>query len=185
VNGILAALQRFGLGRLAAFAGIGVGVVAVLAAVFMNLDQPNALLYSNLDLKEAGEITQALDQANIRYEARGDGSTIMVSRDQVASTRLLLSGRGLPTAGSVGYEIFDQSSSSTVSVPWKANSPAPFRASTASLPPGSTLSFPRRSFLRTRSSSHPPRSASPSAPASRHRNRSAPSKTLWPAPCRT
>jgi flagellar M-ring protein FliF len=110
VNGILAALQRFGLGRLAAFAGIGVGVVAVLAAVFMNLDQPNALLYSNLDLKEAGEITQALDQANIRYEAKGDGSTIMVSRDQVASTRLLLSGRGLPTAGSVGYEIFDQSS---------------------------------------------------------------------------
>ena len=110
MNGILAALQRFGLGRLAAFAGIGVGVVAVLAAVFMNLDQPNALLYSNLDLKEAGEITQALDQANIRYEARGDGSTIMVSRDQVASTRLLLSGRGLPTAGSVGYEIFDQSS---------------------------------------------------------------------------
>ncbi|WP_333807421.1 flagellar basal-body MS-ring/collar protein FliF [Phenylobacterium sp.] len=110
MNGILAALQRFGLGRLAAFAGIGVGVVAVLAAVFMNLDQPNALLYSNLDLKEAGEITQALDQANIRYEAKGDGSTIMVSRDQVASTRLLLSGRGLPTAGSVGYEIFDQSS---------------------------------------------------------------------------
>jgi flagellar M-ring protein FliF len=74
------------------------------------MNQPNALLYSNLDLKEAGEITRALDQANIRYEAKGDGSTIMVARDQVASTRLLLSGEGLPTAGSVGYEIFDQSS---------------------------------------------------------------------------
>ncbi|MCA6300196.1 MAG: flagellar M-ring protein FliF [Phenylobacterium sp.] len=110
MNGIFAALQRFGLGRLAAFAGIGVGIVAAMAAVFMNLGQPNALLYSNLDLKEAGQITQALDQANIRYEAKGDGSTIMVARDQVASTRLLLSGEGLPTAGSVGYEIFDQSS---------------------------------------------------------------------------
>jgi flagellar M-ring protein FliF len=110
VNGIFAALQRFGLGRLAAFAGIGVGIAAALAAVFMNMGRPNALLYSNLDLKEAGEITKALEQANIRYEAKGDGSTLMVSRDQVASTRLLLSGKGLPTAGSVGYEIFDQSS---------------------------------------------------------------------------
>jgi flagellar M-ring protein FliF len=76
----------------------------------MNMGRPNALLYSNLDLKEAGEITQALDQANIRYEAKGDGSTLMVARDEVASTRLLLSGKGLPTAGSVGYEIFDQTS---------------------------------------------------------------------------
>ena len=110
MNGFFAALQRFGLGRLAAFAGIGIGIAAALGALFMNMGRPNALLYSNLDLKEAGEITQALDQANIRYEAKGDGSTLMVARDEVASTRLLLSGRGLPTAGSVGYEIFDQTS---------------------------------------------------------------------------
>jgi flagellar M-ring protein FliF len=110
LNGFFAALQRFGLGRLAAFAGIGIGIAAALGALFMNMGRPNALLYSNLDLKEAGEITQALDQANIRYEAKGDGSTLMVARDEVASTRLLLSGKGLPTAGSVGYEIFDQTS---------------------------------------------------------------------------
>ena len=110
MNGFFAALQRFGLGRLAAFAGIGVGIAAALGALFMNMGRPNALLYSNLDLKEAGEITRALDQANIRYEAKGDGSTLMVARDEVATTRLLLSGKGLPTAGSVGYEIFDQTS---------------------------------------------------------------------------
>jgi flagellar M-ring protein FliF len=34
----------------------------------------------------------------------------MVPRDQVASTRLMLSGKGMPTSGSVGYEIFDQGS---------------------------------------------------------------------------
>jgi len=107
LNGFVAALQRFGFGRLAALLGIGAGVAAALFAVTMNLGEPKALLYSNLDLKEAGEITKALDQANIKYEAKGDGSTIMVPRDQVASTRLLLSGKGLPTAGSVGYEIFD------------------------------------------------------------------------------
>lgn len=100
-------LQRFGIGRLAAILGIAAGLAAVGAAIFMNLGQPKALLYSNLDLKEAGTITAALDQAGIKYEVKGDGSTILVPRDVVASTRLMLSGKGLPTAGSVGYEIFD------------------------------------------------------------------------------
>jgi len=103
----MAAIQRFGVGRLAAILGIAAGVAAAFVALSMNLSEPKALLYSNLDLKEAGTITQALDQANIKYEVKGDGSTIMVPRDAVASTRLMLSGKGLPTAGSVGYEIFD------------------------------------------------------------------------------
>jgi flagellar M-ring protein FliF len=110
LNQILAALQRFGIGRLAAILGIGAGVAAALFALTMGLGQPKALLYSNLDLKEAGSITQALDQGGIKYEVKGDGSTIMVPRDQVASTRLMLSSKGLPTAASVGYEIFDNSS---------------------------------------------------------------------------
>ena len=108
MNNFVAALQRFGIGRLAAILGIGIGVAAALIALTMNLGEPKALLYSNLDLKEAGSITTALDQAGVKYEVKGDGSTIMVSRDQVASTRLMLSSTGLPTSGSVGYEIFDE-----------------------------------------------------------------------------
>ncbi|MBA4011218.1 MAG: flagellar M-ring protein FliF [Phenylobacterium sp.] len=108
MNNFVAALQRFGIGRLAAILGIGVGVAAALIALTMNLGEPKALLYSNLDLKEAGSITTALDQAGVKYEVKGDGSTIMVPRDQVASTRLMLSSKGLPTSGSVGYEIFDE-----------------------------------------------------------------------------
>ena len=92
LNQFVGMLQRFGIGRLAAILGIGAGLAAVLAAVFMNLGQPKALLYSNLDLKEAGSITAALDQAGIKYEVKGDGSTILVPRDDVASTRLMLSG---------------------------------------------------------------------------------------------
>jgi flagellar M-ring protein FliF len=109
LNQFVGALQRFGIGRLAAILGIGAGVAAALIALTMNLGQPKALLYSNLDMREAGSITQALEQAGVKYEVKGDGSTIMVNRDEVASTRLLLSSQGLPTAGSVGYEIFDDS----------------------------------------------------------------------------
>jgi len=111
VNSFFTSLQRFGLGRLAVIFGVGGGAVAVLVAIVMNLTaEPMGLLYSNLDLREAGTITQALDQAGIKYEIKGDGATIMVPRDHVASARLMLAGKGLPTASSVGYEIFDTQS---------------------------------------------------------------------------
>jgi flagellar M-ring protein FliF len=108
VNSFVNALQRFGLGRLAVLMGVGGGAAALLLAIVLNLGlEPMGLLYSNLDLREAGSITQSLDQAGIKYEVKGDGSTIMVARDKVASTRLMLAGKGLPTSSSVGYEIFD------------------------------------------------------------------------------
>ena len=111
MNQIWVGLQRFGLGRLAVMGGVGAGIAAALAALVLGLGtKPQALLYSNLDLKEASSVTQALDQAGIKYEAKGDGSTILVDRDKVASTRLLVSGKGLVTSGSVGYEIFDNAS---------------------------------------------------------------------------
>jgi flagellar M-ring protein FliF len=92
-------------------AGVGVGLLAAIVALTTGfMTQPKALLYSNLDLKEASEVTAALDQAGVKYEVKGDGSTIMVDRDKVASSRLLVAGKGLVTSGSVGYEIFDQGS---------------------------------------------------------------------------
>ena len=108
MQGFLDTLKGFGLGRLVAIGGIGVGVAAVTVALLLKMGgQPQALLYSNLDPKEASQVTSALDAAGVKYEARGDGTTIMVDRDKVASSRLLVAGKGLVTSGSVGYEIFD------------------------------------------------------------------------------
>ncbi|CAN5278697.1 flagellar basal-body MS-ring/collar protein FliF [soil metagenome] len=111
VGGFTAALQRFGIGRLATILGVGAGVAAVLVALMLRVGQsPDALLYSNLDLKEAGDITASLQQAGIKYKAQGDGSTIMVNRDDVGTARMLVNSKGLVTTGSVGYEIFDNQS---------------------------------------------------------------------------
>ncbi|WGM37578.1 flagellar basal-body MS-ring/collar protein FliF [Caulobacter sp. NIBR1757] len=92
-------------------AGIGVGLLAAVIALTTGLmTEPKVLMYERLDLKEASEVTAALDQAGVKYEVKGDGSTIYVERDKVASSRLLVAGKGLVTSGSVGYEIFDQTS---------------------------------------------------------------------------
>jgi flagellar M-ring protein FliF len=111
VGSFFGGLQRFGIGRLIAVLGAAAGAVAVLIGVMMNVGgQPDALLYSSLDLKEASEITAALSAAGVKHKVQGDGSVIMVPRDQVSSARLLVASKGLPTSGSVGYEIFDNTS---------------------------------------------------------------------------
>jgi flagellar M-ring protein FliF len=111
VGSIFGIIQRFGFGRAIAVLGAAAGAIAVLAMVFFHVGgEPQSLLYSNLDLKEAGQITSALAQANIKYESKGDGSVITVPRDKVGTARLMLASKGLPTSGSVGYEIFDNAS---------------------------------------------------------------------------
>ena len=47
---------------------------------------------------------------NIPFELRGDGTQIFVPAGEVLRLRMTLAGEGLPNGGSVGYEIFDQSS---------------------------------------------------------------------------
>jgi flagellar M-ring protein FliF len=108
VEGLLRTLQGFGIGRLAAILGGAAGLAAVLAAVFLRVGTPSmSLLYSNLDPKEASQVVTALDAAGIKHEEKGDGTTILVDRDKVATARLMVAGKGLVTSGSVGYEIFD------------------------------------------------------------------------------
>ena len=108
MQGLLAGLRAFGFGRLAAIGGVGAGVAAVLVAMLLKFGaEPQSLLYANLDPKEASAVAAALDGAGVKYEAKGDGTTITVARDKVASSRLLVAGKGLVTSGSVGYEIFD------------------------------------------------------------------------------
>jgi flagellar M-ring protein FliF len=108
VQSFLKTLQGYGVARLAALAGAAFGVIAVVLALMFKVGgEPQSLLYANLDPKEAAQVTSTLDQAGIKYEVKGDGTTITVPRDKVASTRLLVAGKGLVTSGSVGYEIFD------------------------------------------------------------------------------
>lgn len=91
----------------------GLIVLAVVGGMFASVmlrtgGAQKSLLYSGLDLAEASEIAGRLDQANIKYDMRGDGSSIFVDRKAVLDARIMLSAEGLPTRGSVGYEVFDK-----------------------------------------------------------------------------
>jgi flagellar M-ring protein FliF len=65
-------------------------------------------LFSNLASTDAAAIVEKLDSEGVQYELQDGGNTILVSKDQVYSLRLKMSGAGLPadTEGG-GYSILD------------------------------------------------------------------------------
>ncbi|MEP9362250.1 flagellar basal-body MS-ring/collar protein FliF [Nocardioides sp. CN2-186] len=95
-----------------------VGTAALLLAAFMVfrwVSTPNyAPLYSNLASEDASSIIDELNAEGVPYELADGGNTVMVPRDAVYSTRITLSGKGLPANSSTdGYGLLDGQSIST------------------------------------------------------------------------
>ena len=93
--------------------GVMAGVAAVLTAFFLYIagaitEPPKTILYAGLEARDAAAVTAKLDAMNVKYDAKGDGGTILVPADQVTKLRMALAQDNLPAAG-VGYEIFDKS----------------------------------------------------------------------------
>ena len=100
-----------GLGRtrLLTMAGIGIGFLAFFAFLVSRLTGSEmSLLFSDLDTADSSKIVQKLDAMAVPYELRGNGSQIFVPSDKALRLRMSLAQDGLPTGGSVGYELFDK-----------------------------------------------------------------------------
>lgn len=72
-----------------------------------------APLYSNLSSSDASAVIDKLNAAGTPYEISNGGATIMVPKDKVYSSRIALSGAGLPSSSDSGYSILDKQSLST------------------------------------------------------------------------
>ena len=107
---IFEGLKALGTAKLAALGAVAVGILAMLGVLVSQGGghQPMSLLYGDLDLREAGQMAEQLEKAHIAHELGGQDDRLMVPADQVAAARLMLAKSGLPSGGSVGYEIFDR-----------------------------------------------------------------------------
>jgi len=102
-------LRNLGPMKLAALGAVALGLIAFFVFLAARLTSPGmSLLYSGLDAADSEQIVQRLETQQIPYELRGSGDQIYVPEDQVARLRLAMAGEGIPTGGSVGYEIFDR-----------------------------------------------------------------------------
>ena len=91
-------------------AAVGAGVIAFFIYLTSRLASPEmSLLYADLDAQDSGQIIARLEQMNVPYRITENGGKILVPQDQVGRTRLVIAEEGLPSGGSIGYEIFDRS----------------------------------------------------------------------------
>jgi flagellar M-ring protein FliF len=110
LNGFIQNVKNLGPIRIAVIGGVGIALIAFVVFIIMRLGGPEmALLYGDLNAGDANRITTRLDALNVPYKLRADGAQIFVPIDQVPRTRLTLAGEGLPSGGTIGYEIFDKS----------------------------------------------------------------------------
>lgn len=95
--------------------GISIAILILIIGlffIFSNVTNHSLkMMYSNLELKDSAEIVNELEARGISYEIRANGSQILVPDDKVLRLRMVMAEKGLPSKGSVGYEIFDKSES--------------------------------------------------------------------------
>jgi len=98
--------------RLLIMTGVAAGFVAFFIYIATRLTTPGmTLLFADLDTADSGQIVAKLENMGVPYELRGNGNQILVPSDQVLRLRLSVAQEGLPSGGSMGYELFDRSES--------------------------------------------------------------------------
>ncbi|MEE7490995.1 flagellar basal-body MS-ring/collar protein FliF [Methylobacterium oryzae] len=107
---VLDLVTKFGPARIAAMAAVTLTLIGFFAFIILRVSRPDmGVLFSDLSMQDSAAVVRELDSRGIRYETRGDaGQTIMAPRPDLAKLRMDLAGKGLPTQGGVGYEIFDK-----------------------------------------------------------------------------
>ena len=108
---MLELIKNIGAARFGVMAGVAAALTAFFLYVAGVVSEPAmTILYAGLEPRDAAAVTAKLDSMNVKYEAKGDGGTILVPADQVTKLRMELASENLPSAG-VGYEIFDKADS--------------------------------------------------------------------------
>lgn len=102
---------------------LGMGLVLVLAgaALFWLWGDEKAVLFADLEPQDAAGIVAELERMKIDYSLQDGGRRVLVDADTVHETRLKLMGSGVPLAGGVGFELFDEEDFGTTEFAQKIN----------------------------------------------------------------
>jgi flagellar M-ring protein FliF len=109
LNNLLATLRSFGPGRLILMGIIAAALLGFFAFLVDRLTTPPmTLLYGELSPADSSQIVAKLETLNVPFKLTGDGSQILVPEDRALRLRMTMAADGLPSGGSVGYELFDR-----------------------------------------------------------------------------
>ena len=110
MQGFFDFVKSLGAARMAAMAAVTLALIGFFSFLVVRMSAPQMVpLFTDLTVEDSSSIVKDLERQAIKYDLKGDGSTVMVPKDQVARLRMKLAEAGLPKGGGVGYEIFDKS----------------------------------------------------------------------------
>ncbi|MGD8911901.1 MAG: flagellar basal-body MS-ring/collar protein FliF, partial [Candidatus Thiodiazotropha sp.] len=93
---------------IAVMVGFAASVALGVVVVAWSWNPSYSPLYGNLAHKDAVEIAQALQQADIKYQIDQSNGIIMVPSSELQEARMKLAGQGLPQSGSAGFELMQE-----------------------------------------------------------------------------
>lgn len=110
IEEITDSFKALGQQKLMALALVAVVLLGGFAFMMFSASGPAmAPLFNNISMAESSKVVAELEARNIPYKLLGDGSQIMVPRDQVLRLKMSFAEEGIPNAGgSSGYELFDK-----------------------------------------------------------------------------
>ena len=89
---------------------VTLALIGFFAIVMMRMSQPTmGVLFTDLSSSDASAVIRDLEAKGLRYETKDEGATILAPRADLPRLRMDFAGKGLPSGGGVGYEIFDKS----------------------------------------------------------------------------
>ncbi|KKJ76368.1 flagellar M-ring protein FliF [Kiloniella litopenaei] len=110
MNTFVDTLKNLGPVRLGIMAGVAAAIIAFFIYLTGRVATPEmALLYADLDTQDGGQIVSELEQLQVPYKLSPAGDAVYVPSNKVGAMRVAMAEKGLPSGGSIGYEIFDQS----------------------------------------------------------------------------
>ena len=96
-------------GQVAGLVTVFIAVVGVVIASAYWISQPSyQLLVSDMDAETASSVVSRLKSAKVQYQLADGGTSVRVPAERVDELRMQFASGGLPSAGRIGFEIFDR-----------------------------------------------------------------------------
>lgn len=113
MNNILENLRNLGPTKLVAMAVVAFGILGffIFAASRMGgggAGNAMTVLFADLEPNDAAAIVKKLEALHVPFEIDPQGKRITVPAEQVGRMRMAMAAEGLPSGGTVGYELFDK-----------------------------------------------------------------------------
>ena len=109
---LILAFKNLGPARVGVISAVLLGMLGFFIFLIMRLGSPSmVLLYGELSSSDSSQIVSQLQGMGVPFELKNNGAQVLVPNERALKLRITLAEKGVPSGGSLGYELFDDQDS--------------------------------------------------------------------------